>query len=302
VKSKSVLIVGSKGFIGSHLTNYCVKLGYQVWGADVVVDYAESSRYFVIDAVDADFRSAFEEQDYDVCINCSGAASVPDSLVHPMRDYNLNVNNVFRLLNTIRLCQPGCKFLNLSSAAVYGNPKSFPIREDAPTKPLSPYGVHKLMSENICLEYFQYFGIKTCSLRIFSAYGEGLKKQLFWDLYQKARFNREVQLFGSGRESRDFIYIGDLNQAIVKVVENADFIGQSINVGNGEEITISTCAKAFYKLFDHSIEYRFSGESREGDPTNWVADVSVLFSLGYRQEVTLEMGLRNYYIWALKVD
>ena len=115
-----ILIIGSKGFIGSHLVRYFDKQN-EVWQCDVVTDYT-TPRYMQIDASNSDFNSVFEEHSYDVCVNCSGAASVPDSLKHPYRDFLLNTANVYAILNAIHTNCPACKFINLSSAAVYGNP------------------------------------------------------------------------------------------------------------------------------------------------------------------------------------
>jgi len=134
-------------------------------------------------------------------------------------------------------------------------------------------------------------------LRIFSAYGEGLRKQLFWDLYHKAKHNDDIKLFGTGNESRDFIYIHDLVQAILAVALNADCVGQSINAANGEEIFIKDCVKTFYNLIEEPIKYEFSHQAKKGDPNNWVADISILKSLGYKQKYNLEEGLENYYRW-----
>ena len=172
-----ILIVGSRGFIGSHCVDYFEK-NNEVWGCDVVLDYA-SNHYFSIDAVDSDFQNIFQQQKFDVCINCSGAANVPFSLERPINDFKLNTLNVFKLLEAIRLYAPGCKFINMSSAAVYGNPLSLPIKESDKRNPVSPYGLHKLMAEIVCEEFYHFWGMKTCSLRIFSAYGPRLKKQLF---------------------------------------------------------------------------------------------------------------------------
>ena len=299
---KHILIIGSKGFIGQQLKKYLENQQLEVWGADIINDYNETDRYFIIDASNADFHQIFEKQQFDICINCSGAASVPDSLQHPLRDYNLNTVNVFKLLEAIKTYQPTCKFINLSSAAVYGNPTKLPIKENAALSPVSPYGIHKLMSEQICDEYHRFFNISTCSLRIFSAYGEGLKKQLFWDLYQKAKTNKEIVLYGTGKESRDFIYIKDLLQAIYVVAKNADFNGQVINVANGEEVFIEDCVRIFYEFFYKKIEYKFSGEGRKGDPNNWVSDSSELQKLGYKRQFSLTEGLYNFYQWIRTVE
>jgi dTDP-glucose 4,6-dehydratase/UDP-glucose 4-epimerase len=297
-----ILVIGSKGFIGQHLKTFLVSKDHEVWGADVVVDYVHSEKYFLVDASNADFHEIFSAVVFDVCINCSGAASVPDSLQHPLRDYNLNTGNVFRLLDAIRANQPGCKFINLSSAAVYGNPTQLPITENFFPAPVSPYGIHKLMSENICTEFFQFFKIPTCSLRIFSAYGEGLKKQLFWDLYQKTKTGGPISLFGNGKESRDFIYILDLVEAVYLVALHGNFNGDVINIANGTEICIEDCVNKFYGLFDKPIQFNFIGETRKGDPNNWVADISIIQKLGYKQQHTLEDGLKYYYKWIKETD
>ena len=294
---KNILIIGSRGFIGNELKKDLLEKGYSVWGADVINDYTENENYIVVDATNSNFHSLFETMNFDLCINCSGAASVPESLKNPMRDYNLNTVNVFKLLDAIKIYSPKCKFINLSSAAVYGNPQTLPINEYSSLKPVSPYGRHKLMSEEICTEYYQFFNISTCSLRIFSAFGEGLKKQLFWDLYQKTKMNKEIVLFGTGKESRDFIYIKDLVHAINIVAQNADFKGEVINVANGEEIFIKDCVSVFYEFFDQKVDYKFSGESRKGDPNNWVADISSIKQLGYQQKYKLKEGLNNFYQW-----
>lgn len=297
------LIIGSKGFIGNSLKSHLEsKQGNVVWGADVVVDYVDTERYFLIDASNADFRTVFEEEHFDVCINCSGAASVPDSIVHPLRDFNLNTVNVFKILDGIRTYQPQCKFINLSSAAVYGNPVVLPIKEDAIVLPLSPYGIHKMQSEQICEEFYRFFNVPTCSLRIFSAYGEGLKKQLFWDLYNKTKTQLPITLYGTGRESRDFLYIVDLLNAIELVSNKANFEGEVINVGNGEEVFIEDCVAKFYSNFNTPVNYQFSGEGRPGDPNNWIADITTLKSLGYERKYNLEEGLQNYYKWIIELE
>jgi dTDP-glucose 4,6-dehydratase/UDP-glucose 4-epimerase len=297
-----ILIIGSKGFIGQHLKKFFLSKHHEVWGADVVSDYVHPENYFVVDASNGDFHEIFNGNIFDVCINCSGAASVPDSLQHPLRDYNLNTGNVFKILDAIRITQPACRFINLSSAAVYGNPTELPIVENSIPAPVSPYGIHKLMSESICAEFFRFFKIPTCSLRIFSAYGEGLKKQLFWDLYQKSKSGSLIELFGTGKESRDFIYILDLVEAIYLVAQNGNFNGEVINIANGEEIFIESCVGEFYKLFDEHIQFKFIGEVRNGDPNNWVADISTIQKLGYKRQYPLVKGLKNYYEWIRKAD
>ena len=292
-----ILIVGSKGFIGQNVSKYFESQGYEVCNADVVVDYVNSSNYFLIDASNADFNFIFEKTAFDVCINCSGAASVPDSLKNPLRDYYLNTVNVFKILEALKKLQPKCKFINLSSAAVYGNPQQLPIKETDIVNLVSPYGVHKYQAEQICTEFYQFFGIQTCTLRIFSAYGEGLQKQLFWDLYHKAKSGKPFTLFGTGEESRDFIYIKDLIKCIELSMLHSHFKSDIINIANGEEIYIKDVVSTFFSFFNEKINYIFAGEERKGDPSNWFADISRLKAMGYISEYSIYQGLEKYYKW-----
>jgi len=294
-----IIIIGSRGFIGQNLFDHFQENGYETWGADVVVDYNASKNYFLIDASNSDFNSVFQQVKFDFCVNCSGAASVPESLQNPLRDYYLNTVNVFKLLEAIKKHQPSCSFINLSSAAVYGNPRNLPVKETEPANPLSPYGIHKLQAEQICKEFYDFFCIPTCSLRIFSVYGEGQQKQLFWDLYLKANSGKPFTLFGNGDESRDYIHIHDLGIAIEQVVKHSDFKADIVNIANGEEIKIKDAASAFFGIFNHEIIYTFSGESRKGDPVNWKADVHKLKSFGYKPSIDIIKGLTQYYKWVI---
>jgi UDP-glucose 4-epimerase len=291
-----ILIIGSKGFIGQNLYNHFNEKGDEVWGADIVTD-KYNKRHFQINSDNADFNQIFKHLNYDLCINCSGVASVPDSINNSIRDFHLNTVNVFMMLEAIKTFQPDCRFINLSSAAVYGDPYLLPVKEEIQLKPLSPYGFHKLQAEQICKEYWTLYGIPTCSLRIFSVYGPGLKKQLFWDLFQKVKSGIPFSLFGTGNESRDFIYITDLVSAIELVAVSSDFESDIINIADGREIFIKDAVSIFFSFFDEDIQFSFSGDSRKGYPVNWVADISKLVSFGYKPFLDINEGLRNYYNW-----
>jgi UDP-glucose 4-epimerase len=291
-----ILIVGSKGFIGKHLQQFLLSKNVDCWGCDVYTDYNED-RFFLVDASNADFNSAISNQKFDVCINCSGAASVPDSLVYPLRDFTLNTFNVVKLLEALRCYVPACKFINISSAAVYGNPQRIPITEEDLTEPVSPYGFHKLYAENICEEYHRFYSLQTCSVRIFSAYGAGLKKQLFWDLFTKAKSGKPITLFGTGNESRDFIYISDIVNAIWIIIGKGSFNGEVYNVANGEEVTIKSVANLFYSFLSKGIVFSFNGEVRKGDPQNWMADISKIKGMGYKPGISLNDGIEKYVAW-----
>ena len=131
------------------------RMNYEVRGVDVISK--NNIDYIQVDKGNPDFHLIFRDFPADFCLNCSGAASVPFSFEQPLVDFNLNVFNVVKLLDAIKLYSPECRFVNFSSAAVYGNPKSIPIKEDFPKNPISPYGFHKSVVENIMEEYNKYF-------------------------------------------------------------------------------------------------------------------------------------------------
>lgn len=290
-----ILIIGSKGFIGSHCVDY-FSSKHEVWECDIVLDYNKKN-YISIDSVDSDFVEIFRSQQYDVCINCSGAANVPFSLEKPYNDFRLNTLNVIKLLEAIRLYNKDCKFITLSSAAVYGNPASLPIKEDSDIAPVSPYGFHKQFAEMICKEYSCFWGIKTCCLRVFSAFGPRLRKQLFWDMYNKLSTLDSITLWGTGNESRDFIYIDDIVRIIELTIEHSKFDGEVVNVANGKQESISHVADTFLKVLNTDKPIIFNQMARKGDPLNWEADISTIKSWGYKQSISLEQGIKKYVEW-----
>ncbi|HEX8517699.1 MAG TPA: SDR family oxidoreductase [Bacteroidia bacterium] len=290
-----IIIIGSKGFIGSHCLKYFSSKGYDVLGCDVMD--SNESNYISLKSVLFNFNKLFSEQKFDYCINAAGSANVSYSFEFPEKDFELNVSLVINLLGAIKNHSSDCKFINFSSAAVYGNPDSLPISENAETKPLSPYGYHKMLSEKLLHEYYRFFGLKTCSLRVFSAFGEGLKKQLFWDLYQKSKLSSSIKLFGTGQESRDFIYIRDLVNAVDLIMRNAKFEGESFNIANGDEVTVKEAASEFLAGIGWNGKLEFSGEVKAGDPLNWCADIRKTGAIGYVQEFSFKEGIQNYCKW-----
>jgi UDP-glucose 4-epimerase len=291
----NILVIGSKGFIGSHCVDYFKSKQNNVWTADV--NASNDSNFYKIERQNSDFSLPFKENNFDVCINASGSANVGFSFENPSKDFELNVVNVQKMLVAIRDYNPNCKFINFSSAAVYGNPQTLPIAEDSNCKPLSPYGFHKLQSELLLTEYHKFFNLKTCSLRVFSAFGPRLKKQLFWDVYQKIANQSDLIFFGTGNETRDFIFIDDLIQIIDLVIENSNFEGTIYNVANGIETTINEAISVFLSEMLPNNDYNFSGEIKIGDPNNWQANIAKIEAIGFQPKTSFALGINKYAKW-----
>ena len=295
-----ILIIGSKGFIGSYLSN-TLSCKHEIWGCDIVP--SPISNYFYVLPETPDYHSVLKTTQFDLCINCAGSANVQNSINNPYNDFNLNLTNLGNLLDAIIKLSPRCRIINISSAAVYGNPLSLPVSTIDETNPISPYGVHKLLAENLLLGYSRVFGIQTCSVRIFSAYGNGQKKLFLWDCFQKLVKPAEgqvVSFYGTGYESRDFIHISDIASQIELVMGNALFKGETYNVANGEEVYIRDIVLAIQKELNNSATFFFTGQTRPGDPINWKADISPMLEWGYQKSVSIQEGLKNYVKWAIE--
>lgn len=293
-----ILITGSEGFIGQNCVAYFTQIGFEVWGVDLYNQPSQNYLYNKISRLSDDLEEILKINQFDILINASGSANVNYSMTHPIIDFESNCLDVIILLESIRKYQIACKYIHLSSAAVYGNPVSLPIREDSNTHPLSPYGWHKVISESLCKEYSSVHKVPTIIVRPFSVYGPGLKKQLFWDLFQKIKSSKgSIELWGTGSESRDFIYIDDLIRAIHILIDNANFNAELYNLASGNETSINEVIEIFINSFDSTINYKFNGNVREGDPINWRADITKISSIGFKPEISIEVGIFKLVDW-----
>lgn len=285
-----VLIPGASGFIGHFCARSFSKDG-EVTGID-----AQAGTKDVL--TDTDFSVTLREiatASYDLVLNCAGSSNVSQSFQDPERDFELNTMLVQKILEAIHKHSPHTRFINISSAAVYGNPKALPIKETDELQPLSPYGKHKMMSERFIRDYCRLHQLKGLSVRIFSAYGEGLKRQFFYDLYTKFRANAEsIELAGTGKESRDFICVSDIAEALQILARKAEFNGEVYNLASGEESRIDDTAQLFASVCGYHGEIRFNQKQFEGYPLNWKADITRLRELGFEPKTKLEAGLKHY--------
>lgn len=274
---------------------------HDVYGVDLFEQPTQKYNYTKVSRLSPELDELFAKYVIDGVINASGSGNVPYSMAHPLLDFEANSLDTIRILDVIRKHQPDCRYLHISSAAVYGNPQGLPVAESDATHPLSPYGWHKLIAEQLCKEYCTVYGIHTAIARPFSVYGPGLKKQLFWDIYQKLiRPEDVINLYGTGHESRDYIYISDLVRAFDCVLHKSAMKGEVYNLASGVETTIQEAVNLFIKALDKPTNFTFGGEARAGDPINWQADISKVKKLGYSPSVSFVEGLHALANWIVK--
>jgi UDP-glucose 4-epimerase len=215
----------------------------------------------------------------------------------PTGDFNASIPVTFNLLSGLRLHTPACRLIYLSSAAVYGNAKALPIDETEPAAPISPYGFHKLVCEHLCTEFCKVYGLPTTIVRIFSAYGAGLRRQVLWDICRKALTGEALRLRGTGNESRDFIHVQDVARAIHLVSEKGCYEGEVYNIASGTETTIKELADLILTQIGQAGRVTFDNRTAVGNPLNWRADISRLIRIGFVPQVSLEEGVRTFVSW-----
>ncbi len=294
MKNKNILILGASGFIGSNCFSYFSKK-HNTLAVDVINHYSDDI------ILDTDFSitpKLIKEHKFDVILNCAGSSNIQASFLQTENDFRSNTVYVQQVLDAIKQFSPQSKFITISSAAVYGNPKNLPIKETDDKNPLSPYAVHKLLSEELVKNYAQIFKLSAISVRIFSAFGPGLHRQFFYDLYSKMRSNKEeVVLLGNGHESRDFVFIDDILNAFEILIDKANFVGEVYNIASGNESFINKTAHQFANIVSYKGSIIFSDQQAAGYPLNWQADISKLKAMGFETKTTLEEGLKNYVNW-----
>ncbi len=296
---RKVVITGINGFIGNHMAQKCIQAGYKVVGIDInSTSNIDTIEYYQLNLMNDSIDSILEKHFPFILIHCAGMADVNYSMQYPDSDFATNVVVTRKILYSVKNHSENTIVIFLSSASVYGNPINLPISEKDKKNPISPYALHKVISENICEYFVKQHNIDIRILRIFSAYGIGLKKQIFWDMGQKIKKYNKLELFGTGQETRDFIYIDDLVNAIQLVMESEREEEAIYNIANGNEISIKNVAEIFIEKCGLGKELiLFNNIVRPGNPQCWCADIHKIKKLGYKPEINIHIGIEKYVEW-----
>lgn len=299
-QSRTVLITGVAGFLGRYIAREFLRAGWRVLGLDdVAPENAPHGIEFIrMRLPDGALDALLASAEPSVCIHAAGRASVAMSLQDPAADFRDGVVLTFSLLDALRRYAPLCRFVLLSSAAVYGNPTTLPVLETHHVAPLSPYGWHKRQCELLLKEFHRVYALPSLAVRIFSAYGPGLRRQVVWDICERALTTGKLVLRGTGAESRDFIHAADVARALVHLVEHAPAEAEIYNVASGIETTIRELAAALIAHLGLTLVPEFDGQQTPGDPRNWRADISRLQALGFIPVTPLDDGLRDVVAWS----
>lgn len=295
---KRALVTGAKGFIGAHVCTELARTGYAVDGighGGAWSDHAERGVHrWISGPVDAEH---LPEVRYDVVIHCAGGSSVVRSIDDPHGQLAKTVSACEAILEWMRTgASRDARLVFVSSGAVYGAAPVMPIAEDVPPKPVSPYGAHKLMCEELCRTYAGTYGVSVAIVRPFSVYGAGLDRQLLWDAARKAAAGAP-RFAGSGNERRDWLHVSDAARLLVLAAAHATPAVTTLNGGSGEGTRVADVVRMLLAELGTKDTPTFDGSTRAGDPPDYIADITRARSLGWSPTTPLAAGLREYARW-----
>jgi UDP-glucose 4-epimerase len=297
----SFLVTGSAGFLGSSLANRLVREGHQVRGLDDLSagDPARLSPDVLFTRGDVTDRPKLWTllQDVDCVYHLAAKVSVPESISYP-REYNIiNVGGTVSVMEAMR--DVGVKrVVFISSGAVYGDKGQQPLIEDTPPNPGSPYAVSKLAAEHYVHTIGALWGIETVSLRVFNAYGPGQQlpaahPPVIPHFLRQTIHGGTLVIHGRGEQTRDFVHIDDVVEAMVAAATAPTIDRLIINIGSGVETSVQALAQLVIEAAGVRTDWMYK-EDQDPGPSRMCADIRLARKkLGYKPHVSLEEGLER---------
>ncbi|MFZ6020351.1 MAG: NAD-dependent epimerase/dehydratase family protein [Chloroflexota bacterium] len=294
------LITGAAGFLGSALANRLVQEGHSVRGLDDLSTGDPSALSPEVHFVRGDVNDRPKLwtllQEIDCVYHLAAKVLVPESVLYP-REYNeVNVGGTVTLMEAMR--DVGVRrVVFISSGAIYGNQESQPVSEDAIPNPRSPYAVSKLAAEYYVKTIGRLWGIETVCLRVFNAYGPGqhlppVHAPVLLNFLRQALQNGTLVIHGDGTQTRDYVYVDDVVQAMIAASTAPGVDQMTINVGSGVETSVRDLVKVVISVTGSEPEVVYNPRS-DGGPARMCADLRRAGALlNYRPSISLESGLR----------
>ena len=337
LEPKTILITGGCGFIGTNLVKYLSNKGYRV---RILDNLSTPSRKFVnqespvtsprpSQAVDSELSStdlvvgdirdcqAVKRgiEGVDAVVHLAAHTSVVESLKIPKEDWDINVNGTLKLLEACR-CNGVDRFIFASSNAVVGE-QDPPIDETKFPRPLSPYGASKLAGEALCSTYYHSFGLKTISLRFSNCYGpfSDHKSGVISRFMKGARKGEPLVIYGDGDQTRDFVHVDDICQAIhlsliiaqppklsqqtqpTLSTQETPLWGEVFQIASGVETSISQLAELMKAMTDFQLSIIYKPKRKGEIERNYSDITKAKMLLGFEPKIKLREGLED--LWRL---
>lgn len=307
------LVTGCAGFIGSHLTEALLEDGHSVLGVDCFNDnYARPEKLRNLERarewdgfefVPIDLSRGELEHEVaacDVVVHLAAEPGVRASWGSRFDCYlRNNVLATQHLLEAAKAC-PEKRFVFASSSSIYGEAEKLPTREIDTPQPFSPYGTTKLAAEHLCQLYHRNYGVQTVILRYFSVFGPRQRPDMAFAIFCRAAIHgAPVSIFGDGRQTRDFTYVGDIVSATRAAVRAPGAVGSVYNIGGGSRISLSHALSLILQFAERRVEITRL-PPQEGDVRDTGADIArAQADLGYAPQTDFEWGLRKQFDWVL---
>ncbi|MBL7064957.1 MAG: NAD-dependent epimerase/dehydratase family protein [Anaerolineae bacterium] len=308
---RRTLITGGLGFIGSNLARRLVELGAEVLLVDSLIPDYGGNLFNIVDIENrvrvniADVRDEhgmnYLVRSQDTIFNLAGQVSHLDSMRDPHTDLEINCRSQLSILEACRKHNPGVKIVYAGTRQIYGRPQYLPVDEKHPLEPADINGVNKLAGEWYHIVYYRVYGLRTVSLRMTNIYGPRMRvkdaRQTFigWWLRQIVE-GQELQIFGDGRQVRDFNYVDDVVEALLLAAADSTADGQIYNLGGDEPINLLDLAELLIEL-NGGGSYRivpFPADRKRIDIGDFYGDYTkIRTQLGWRPAVPLREGLER---------
>jgi len=306
-----VLVTGGLGFIGSALARRLVALGARVTLVDSLIPEYGGNLFNIHDIRDrvtvdlTDVRDAAAMSSLikkrQFLFNLAGQTSHLDSMTDPMTDLNINAAAQLHILEACRLHNRDLKIVFASTRQVYGRPEYLPVDEKHPIRPIDVNGINKLAGEWYHLLYNDVYQIRACALRLTNTYGPGMRvkdaRQTFLGIWIRRLIEgKPIQIFGDGKQRRDFNFVSDVVEALLRSAAGREADGQVFNLGHREHISLQELASLLVAV-NGSGNYElapFPDDRKAIDIGDYYADFrKIEKALGWSPHVTLENGLKQ---------
>ncbi len=309
-----ILVTGAAGFIGSHVTDRLLKLGYEVIGVDSFTSYYARDRK-LRNLVWAAEQRTFQLVEGDLLeLNLEKLLQRVSSVIHLAAEPGVraswgdsfsrylerNVEATQRLLEA--LPERGLeRFVFASSSSVYGSVEEGPVREDSPRRPASPYGLSKLAAEELVGLYAREREVPATVLRYFTVYGPRQRPEMALSRFISLAVRGEVlQVFGDGNQVREMTYVSDVVDATLAALKAPP--GSTYNVGGAARATVNELIDLVQRTLGNWVEVTY-GPAAEGDVRSTWADLErVGRELSYQPRVSLEEGIKAQVQWTLEEE
>jgi UDP-glucose 4-epimerase len=301
-----VLVTGGAGFIGSNLIKQLCEDGHTVTALDnLLTGYRSNLDPFPqVRFIEGDIRDEAAVEDAirgaEVVFHLASSVGNKRSIEQPLDDAEINVMGTLRVLEAAR--RTGVrKIVASSSAGIFGELKTLPIREDHPIEPDTPYGSTKLCMEKLCLAYAKLYDLEAVCLRYFNVYGPNQRFDAYGNVIPIFVFKMlrgdKITIFDDGEQTRDFINVRDVVQANIRAAMSRGVSG-AFNIGSGTQITINDLVERLKNSSGLSAQVEH-GSPRPGDVRDSLADIGAArAAFGFAPQVTFEEGLGEYLAWA----